>query len=312
MNILYIGTSDFAIEPLNAIVNNGYNIVGIITQKDKTGGRGKKLIKSPVKCFAEKKKIGILQPENINSESVKEFIKVNNVNLGIVVSYGQMIKQEIFSLPDLGMINIHPSLLPKYRGASPIQTCLLNGDIKTGVSVIRITDKMDAGCILLQKEVAVDINDNYFTLQNLLAQTGKELIIKFLKILESGNRVGETIQNEEEATYCKLIRKEDALINWNEPAVNIHNKIRAFAKWPVAFTYLKGKILKIYQSNYMNDAVTDKQPGTLIKLSKNKLLLVCGDNKMLEILKLQLQGKKILSAVDFLNGIKIETGDLLG
>jgi methionyl-tRNA formyltransferase len=312
MNIIYIGTSEFAVKPLKLLLEQGFNVCAVVTRKDKAGGRGKKIIKSPVKEFAEKRSLNILQPDNINCNEIKNFIQKNNINLGIVVSYGGIIKEFIYSLPEYGMINIHPSLLPKYRGPSPIQSALLNGDKETGVSVIRITDKMDAGPVLLRERIDISTDDNFFTLHDMLAETGACLLIKCVKQIKA-KKISEHPQNEHEAVYCNIIDKESGLIRWNEPAEKIHNKIRAFVKWPVAFTYLNGKVLKIYASKYnANYKVSDKISGTVVKLSKKSFGVVCGDGVLLEILKLQLQGKKVLQVNDFLNGIKLTTGDLLG
>ena len=310
LNILFIGTSEFAVKPLELLCKQNYNIAAVLTRRDKTGGRGKKLIKSPVKEFAEKNRLNIIQPENINSSEVSDFIKNKDIHLGIVISYGGIIKKDIFSAPKYGTINVHPSLLPKYRGPSPIQSSLLHGDEKTGVSVIEITDKMDAGPILLQEEEIISINDNYFSLHDKLSEKGGELLLKYLINMEKTEK---KYQNDNEATYCNLIKKEHGLINWEKDSFEIHNQIRAFVKWPVAFTLFKGKILKIYTSKYSEDSeFPEFSPGSILKLSKKKFGVVCGDGKLLEILKLQLQGKKMLDAHEFLNGMNIETGEMLG
>ncbi len=307
MNILFIGTSEFAVIPLKQLVENRFNIKAVITQPDKIGGRGKKIIQSPVKTAALENNLNIFQPDSINCNEVKSLIKNENIDLGIVISYGQIIKPEIFNLPKYKIINIHPSLLPKYRGPSPIQSCLLNGDKKTGVSIIEISEKTDAGDILSQQGTDISMEDDYFSLHEKLSNIGAEILINVIKNIDTLKR---KIQDENSATYCRLISKEDAFILWKKPAVEIHNQIRALVKWPVAYTNFQGKILKIYKSKIIYDKYHEK-PGTIIRLSKKSFGVVCGDGQLIEILKLQLQGKKILDTSTFLNGINLKTGETL-
>lgn len=307
MNIIFIGTSEFAVLPLKKLIDRGFNVEAVVTQPDKRGGRGKKLIFSPVKTASQYLGIDILQPENINSKSIENFILEKKIDLGVVVSYAQIISKEIFTIPKYKIINIHPSLLPLYRGPSPIQSCLLNGDIKTGVSIIEISEKMDAGDILCQKEVKIEENDDYYSLHNKLSHLGADLLIN---VIEQIDNITKIKQNEDLATYCKLITKEDGLINWNDNSLKIYNQIRALVAWPVSYTYFNGKILKIYRSKILNRRF-NLPAGTLVRISKKSFGVVCGDKRLIEILEVQLAGKKVLKASEFLNGVNIKTGDIL-
>jgi methionyl-tRNA formyltransferase len=310
MKVLFIGTSEFGIAPLRALIEHNRQISAVITQQDKLAGRGRKLLPSPIKVFAKNNNLKILQPPNINSSEIENFILENKIDIGIIVSYGQIIKENIFSIPKYKMINIHPSLLPKYRGPSPIQTALLNGDKITGVTIIQINEKMDEGDIISQKEIPIELNDNYFTLHEKLSNIGGDLLIESLDKFEKNN-VKLIKQDNKKASYSKLITKELAKIDWNQTSKFIHNQIRALVKWPVAYTIFNNKILKIYESNPLSVKFNDMPPGYVVKLSKKSFGVVCGDGFVLEILKLQLQGKKILETLQFLNGMQIKTGDIL-
>ncbi len=313
MKILFIGTSEFAVQPLSILLKNSFHVDTVITQPDKKGGRGKKFVTSPVKQLAEKYNIKILQPENINSIETINYIRMKNYDIGILVSYGQIIKKEVFQLPKYNIINLHPSLLPKYRGPSPIQSALLNGEKTTGNTIMKISDKMDAGDIIAQEIYYIKASDDYSALHDRLSEKGGNLLINVLENFKKNNIVY-LKQNEEEATYCRLITKKYASINWEQSSNEILNKIKALCKWPVAYTYLNSNILKIYKADiYKNGYNTEiYQSGTIIKFSKKSFGVVCGDKKILQILQLQLQGKKILDASSFLNGIRLNTGDTLG
>jgi methionyl-tRNA formyltransferase len=307
MKILFIATSEFAVLPLKKLIENGFNIEAVITQPDKSGGRGKRIIQSPVKLIALEHNLNILQPENINSYKIKEFIKTSKIDIGVVISYGQIISSEIFNLPKYKIVNVHPSLLPKYRGPSPIQSCLLNGDKETGVSIIEISEKMDSGDILKQASIKILEDDDYFTLHCKLSDLGARLLVDVINNIKN---LKKQKQHEAQATYCKLISKQNGAIDWTQTCTQIHNQIRALTKWPVAYTHLKGKILKIYKSKILYKD-SELPPGSVERLSKKSFAVVCGNKQLLEILKLQLQGKKILNTADFINGINLKTGELL-
>ncbi len=309
MNILFIGSGEFAVIPFKRIIEENFNIIALITQPDKPGGRGKKMLPTPVKKEALKYDVKILQPENINSKEIEDFILENKIDLNIVISYGQLIKKNIFNLPKYNSINVHPSLLPKYRGATPIQSAILDGEKETGVSIIEIDERMDSGDILAQKVVKINEEDDYFSLSEKLSNLGGELLIETINMMKK-KVIKKIPQNDLEATYCRKISKIDGLINWNESSERIFNKIRAFVKWPVCYSFCKGKLIKFYKSKVINKKYNEHLPGTAIRLDKKNFGVVCGDLKLLKIEKLQMQGKKVLNTAEFLNGFSINTGDI--
>ncbi len=308
-NILFIGSGEFGVPFLEYLLEKkDLNIVAVITQPDKPGGRGRKLLPTPVKKIALKHNLKILQPENINSTEVYNFIVQNNVKLNVVISYGQILKKEIIYAPKFNSINVHPSLLPKYRGASPIQNVLLNGENETGISIIEINEEMDAGDILAQEKIKISIDDDFYSLTEKLENLGIELLFNtIINILN--NRVKRVKQDPSKASYCKKILKDDGLINWKENSLNIYNKIRAFTKWPVCYTYHKNNLIKIYKAK-LTDQEFNYFPGFIYRIDKKNFGVICGDKKLLKIERLQLQGKKILNSSDFLNGYPLNTGDI--
>ena len=307
--IIFIGSGKFAVPFLEFLVKKkDIEILAVITQPDKHGGRGKKLLPTPVKEFALKCNLKLLQPMDINSQEIIDFIKSNDIKLNVVISYSQILKKELIYAPEYNSINVHPSLLPKYRGASPIQNVLLNGEGKTGISIIEINEEMDAGDILAQKEVKIDIEDDFYSLSERLIDTGRELLYETIQKIFN-NAIKKIHQNDIEATYCRKISKKEGLIKWNENSLKIYNQIRALVHWPVAYTYFKGKMVKIYKSK-LTDKLNTLPAGSIYKFNKKNFGVVCGDKKILKIEKLQPQGKKIISASDFINGYKIETGDM--
>ena len=307
--IIFTGSGKFAVPFLEFLIKKkDIEIFAVITQPDKLGGRGKKLLPTPVKEFALNYNLKLLQPEDINSPEIIDFIKTNNIKLNVVISYGQILKKELIYSPEFNSINVHPSLLPEYRGASPIQNVLLNGDEKTGISIIEINEKMDAGDVLAQKEVKITIEDDFYSLSEKLIETGIELLYEtILKIFN--NTVKKIPQNDIEATYCRKISKKDGLIKWNENSLKIYNQIRALVHWPVCYTFFKGKMIKIYKAK-LTDESNNLPAGSIYKFDRKKFGVVCGDKKILKIEKLQPQGKKIILASDFINGYKIGTGDM--
>ena len=307
-NVIFTGSGEFAVKPLEFLLKKEINILAIITQPDKIGGRGKKLIPTPVKKFALDKNIKILQPNSINSPEIIDFIKKNRIKINVVVDYGQILKDEVINVPELYTINLHPSLLPKYRGTSPIQSVLLNDEKITGVSVIEVTSKIDAGDIFSQEKITISDEDDYFSLFEKLSSLGAELLYNtIIEILE--NKEKKIPQDDKLATYCKKIKKEDGLINWEETSREIFNKIRAFVKWPTCYSFHKGNLIKFYKAKILNKKY-NSPPGTAIRLDKKNFGIVCGDKNLLKIEKLQLQGKKILNTSDFLNGYQIISGDI--
>lgn len=334
MRIVYIGTSDIAVPALLALIDAGYEIAAVITQPDRESGRGKNVHFSPVKEAALQKDLCILQPEKVGEEEIREQIKIISPDLFVVASYGQKIPQAIMDLAPYGCINIHPSLLPKYRGAAPLVGPILNGDAETGVSIMRLVQQLDAGNILAQETIPLDPKETVLTLEPKVAELGAKLLLSVIAGLENGS-VNETAQKEEDATYIRQITKEEGRINFTDPAEQIERQIRAYAPWPSAYTSLEGKTFKIWAADVVGQAAEASEPGMETKLcpmhekchpdgygktmlpgtvsfsGKKTLIVQCGKG-CLSLKEVQLEGKKRMTIEEFLRGKKIEKGFVFG
>ncbi len=276
IKIIFIGTSQFGRPALESLIKNGYQILKVVTQPDKTSGRKKELIPSPIKSFALENNLEILQPKKISE--IKEEISNLNSDLIIVASYGQIISEEILNYPSFKSINLHPSLLPKYRGPSPIQTAILNGDKNTGTTIMLMDAKMDHGPILIQKKIKIEDNDNYQSLEKKLSRLSAKTLIEILpQYLKK--EIEPKIQDEDQATYTKMFSRQDGKINLNDNPKEIEKKIRAFYPWPGVWTIIEGKRIKILE----------------VKIVNNSLILK----------KVQPEGKKSMDWKSFKYGIKI-------
>jgi len=310
LNIIFIGTPEFGAIILEGLIKSNYKPFLVITAPDKPIGRKQTLTPPPVKVSAQNYNIAVAQPEKI--KDWKEEIKKLKPDLIILASYGQIIPKEILDAPRYGCLNIHPSLLPKYRGASPIQYAILNGDEKTGVTIMRMSEKLDAGPILANSEWQIANRITYKELHDKLAEMGAELLIENLPKLFSG-QLSPQPQDDLKATYTKILTKEDGKIDWQKPAVEIERKIRALNPWPGTFcqwqTVNKRQILKILEADVFNFN-DEKKPGQVFLFGKEKLTVKTGKNYLI-IQKLQLEGGKPLSYQDFLRGHKEIIGTIL-
>ena len=301
MKIIFLGSSDFSVPSLKRIIEDGHEVLAVVCQPDRPNARGNKIEISGVKKLALEKEIPVYQFNKIRTEGV-DIIKNLNADLMVVVSYGQILSQELIDLPKLGTINVHGSLLPKYRGASPIASVILNGEEKTGITIMRIAQEVDAGNMLLKEETKILENETCGELSQRLSEIGANLLSKALVELEKGTLV-EEVQNHKEATFTKMIKKEDALINFNEDAKTIVNKIRAFNPSPVAFTQRNGEKIKIYQAEVVSANENIAAGEVVLQSSKEGLVVKCGKDAI-KILKLQAPGGKVLDYKNYLNGRK--------
>ena len=308
-----MGTPDFAVCALSAIIDGGYNVVGAVTQPDRKRGRGEEVSFCPVKSYAVKKGIPVYQYESIRKEGVGD-IKRIDPDIVITCAFGQIISQEILDIPKYGVINIHASLLPKYRGSSPIQWCLVNGEKKTGITIMRTALAVDSGDILLHKEINILPEENAGQLFDRLAVLGGQAIVQALEIISSGQAVY-IPQDEKSATHYPMINKEDGKIDWANPADSIFNRMRGFTPWPSAFTYLDGKIFKISKCRVCGDVdiaenMKEYSCGE-VYASKSRAFVKTGDG-IVELIEVQLEGKKSMEISAFLSGGKLKSGVKLG
>jgi len=305
-----MGTPQFAVPALQQLTEKGYKPLLCVTQPDKPQGRKRRLTAPVIKQRALELSIPVIQPENINDQETLEFIKELNPDLIITAAYGGYIGRTLRKLPKLGAINIHPSLLPLWRGASPVNASLWTGDQETGVTIFRLVAKMDAGPMLYQSIYTIKEEDNYTKLLEKLAIAGAEDLIKLIHQFENGE-VKKRIQDESKATICWKLNKEDFHINWAEKARYIYNQVRALAEKPGASTEFRNKQLKII-STRLTGKKSNITPGTIIEVIKSSGILVATGDEDLLIKYLQPAGKKIMYAYDFNLGARIENGERFG
>lgn len=294
-----MGTPSFSVPILEALIKE-YEVVAVVTQPDKIGGRGHGLITSPVKECATMHNLKIYQPEHIK-DVYDELINLN-ADLIVTAAYGQFVGEKLLKAPTFKAINCHASILPKYRGGSPIHAAIKNGDKETGVTIMYMEKKMDAGDILAVKKIPILDSDNVGTMFEKLSIIGRDLLLETIPLLVAG-KITPIKQNEDEATFAYNITSEEELVDFNQDARKVFNHIRAYNPFPVAHMKLDGEDIKLYDSIVLDEA-TNEKPGTLIINQKGHLKVACGNNTVLEILSLKRPGKKQMSGRDFLNGYK--------
>jgi methionyl-tRNA formyltransferase len=309
MQIVFLGTPEFAVPSLKALAGVGHNIEAVFTQPDRPKGRGNQLAASPVKQAALELGFRVLQPERIRRAEPVAAIAEMKPELMVVVGYGQIIPQSIIAIPTHGILNVHASLLPKYRGAAPIQWAIANGETETGVTIMRIDAGLDTGDMLAQRATPIGAEETASELSKRLAAAGAELLIQSIRDIERGN-ARYTPQDNANATYAPVLKKEDGRIDWSLPASVIHNRMRGFMPWPGAYTTFRGQALRIYNASPITVPFS-AEPGTL-KTDKRTLRVICGHDSALELGEIQLEGKKRVGVDAFLNGHNIEPGERLG
>lgn len=304
MNVVFMGTPDFAVPSLERIAEK-HNVLAVFTQPDKPVGRKMVMTPPDAKVCAEKLSIPVYQPNRIREEESCQLIKSLNPDVIVVVAYGQILPEEILNIPKYGCINVHGSLLPKYRGAAPIQWSVINGDKVTGVTTMYMEKGLDTGDILLSKEYEIGINETAGEVFDNLSVMGGELIIKTLEEAENNN-LHPIKQDDSKSTYAKILDKSMCQIDFTKSNIEVHNQIRGLCPWPVASTKLNGKTLKIFSST-----LSEKSGKTGEIISTNPLTIACGSGSV-EINTVQLQGKKKMDSKSFLQGHKLEIGYIIG
>lgn len=302
MDIVFLGTPDFAVPSLKALVDNGYNVKAVITQPDRPKGRGNKLTISPVKEFALSKGIPVFQPEKIKNEP--EILNNLKPDLMITAAFGQILSKENLDAAPLGCVNVHGSLLPKYRGSSPIQWAVINGEEETGITTMYTALGVDCGDIILQESIKIGKNETAGELFDRLAVLGAEVLIKTVKLIEEG-KAPRIPQNEEEATHFPMLDKQKAKIDFSNSAKQIENLVRGLNPWPVAWASCADEVVKIYSAHVL-DKKSDKAPGEIIFADKDNGILVATGDGVLSVDVLQIPGKKAMEAKVFLLGNKLK------
>lgn len=307
--IVFMGTPDFSVPPLKVLHESVHEVSLVVTQPDRPKGRGRKMMPPPVKEAAVKMGYRVIQPEKVNTDEFKAIMEQVKPDLFVVVAFGHILSQDILNIPRLGAINIHASLLPKYRGAAPIQWAVINGEKETGVTTMFMDRGMDTGHMLLKEKLEISTDDTAGTLHDRLAKAGADILSKTLKEFEQ-----ETIkpipQDNSKATYARPLKKKDGLIDWNKPAETLECFIRGMTPWPGAFTFFNKKRLRIFKARPL-DVKSTEAPGTILQSFPDELRVGAGDQSVLSILEIQGPSGKRLEIKDFLRGCQVPAGTIL-
>ena len=308
MKILFFGSDELGIPCLDEIKKR-FNLIGVVTASDKPKGRGLKISSTPVKEWALKNGISVYQPAKIDNDFVNS-LKNIEPELIVLISYGEILPINVINIPSAGAINLHPSLLPKYRGAAPLEWTLINGEKETGISIIKMNKKVDTGEIILQKKIPIDENDDAFTLRKKIMEASPEILVSAISHLKDGEKLS---HQTGKPSYAPKLKKENGLINWHKSCIIIYNLVRGVIEWPGAYTFLdtlKGvKYLKIWKVKFGEREGQYGKPGEVIKLGQDFIEVACGQGNI-KIMKLQIEGKKILPAEEFIKGVKIPVGTI--
>ena len=307
MKILFMGTPDFAV-PCFDVLNSEYEIVGAFTKVDKPNMRGKKIKFTPVKEYALEHNIPVYQPNSLKTEETFQLIKELAPDLIVVVAYGKILPKEIIELPKYGVINVHSSLLPKYRGAAPINAAIIHGEKETGVSIMYIAEELDAGDVILTVSTEISDEDNFMTLHDRLRDLGAEALLKAVKLIEK-DEAPRTVQEHSKATFVKPFKKEDCKINWNTTEREIFNFVRGMNPFPSAYTLLDEKIFKIYGVKENFKTYEEGETGEVVDIKKGEGPVVKTKNGSVILTAVKPENKKLLSGADIINGNMLKKGD---
>ena len=307
MRIAFMGTPAFAVASLERLVRDGHEICGVFTQPDKPKNRGMKLTFSPVKEYALSQGLPVYQPERMRGEEALSLLRSLEPELTVVAAYGQILPEEILNVPRLGSVNVHASLLPKYRGAAPINWAILNGEQETGVTIMYMAKKLDAGDMILSRSTPIDPAEDAEALYARLAQIGADALGEAILLLSAGT-APRTAQHDALSTYAPMLSRALSPIDWNKSAQSIVNQVRGLVPWPCASTMLDGKVLKIYSAEILEHSIG--APGTM-RAAKRGIECACGDGKGVLLTMVQAEGGKRMPAAAYLNGRRIAAGTLL-
>jgi methionyl-tRNA formyltransferase len=307
LRVVFFGTPAFAVPTLEHLVHSSHKVVGVVTQPDRPRGRGQQVTEGPVKALSAALALPVYQPEKLARDQFESDLRGLDADIGVVAAYGKILPDWLLATPRLGLINVHASLLPKYRGASPIHRAVIAGDAETGVTIMRVVKALDAGPMLSAVRVPIGPDDNTAVIEGLLAIKGAELLVRTLDEIDAG-RAREVPQDESQVTYAPKLAKGEGLIDWSMPAVAIHNLVRGLWPWPHAFTYLSGQRYIVHRSR-VAPVAGNAPPGTIVAASAAQGLHVsCGDGTALELVDIQLEGKRIMSARDAMAAKILATG----
>jgi methionyl-tRNA formyltransferase len=311
VRIAFFGTPEFAVPTLEALLGSTHEVVLVVTQPDRPRGRGQRVSYGPVKQLAETRGVPVLQPDKLSRDAWAAKLAAFRIDLGVVAAYGKILPDWLLDLPRLGLINVHASLLPRYRGASPIHRAVMNGDPETGVTIMRVVKALDAGAMLATAKVPIGPDDRTDLIERELARIGAALLVDTVDRMAAGS-VDEVPQRDADATYAPRLRKEEGLVDWSRPARAIHNQIRGLHPWPHAFTFGPGGRLILHRSAVAPVSIAAVAPGAVVTASQSHGVSVATGDGVLELLELQAEGGKVLPARVFVAGHPLKPGDRLG
>lgn len=309
VKVVFMGTPDFSVPVLRQIIEDGHEVIGVVTQPDRPVGRKKVLTPPPVKVEAEKHGILVLQPQRIREKEEYEKVMALKPDLVVTAAFGQILPKELLEAPTYGCINVHASLLPELRGGAPIHYSIIQGKEKTGVTIMYMVEKLDAGDILTQVEVPIEERDTVGTLHDKLSAAGAELLSNTIPLLLEG-KITPVKQEEEHATFAYNIKREQEKIDWSKSGEEIYNHIRGMHPWPVAYTTLQGQVVKVWWGEKVH--ASRNEPGVILDIEADGFVVATGNETAIKITDLQPAGKKRMSGTEFLRGIKLQTGIQLG
>jgi methionyl-tRNA formyltransferase len=309
LRVVFFGTPAFAVPTLEALLSSSHAVVGVVTQPDRPRGRGQKTSDAPVKARALVSKLPILQPDRLKSPDFVEAFAALRADLAVVAAYGKILPESLIATPRLGMINVHASLLPRYRGAAPVHRAIIDGESQTGVTIMRVVKALDAGPMMATVRRPIGVDDTSDAVEADLARLGAPLLVEVVDQLAAGGAT-ETPQDDSAASYASRLTKDDGVVDWRWPARRIHNLIRGLHPWPHAFSHLEGRRLILLRSA-VDDEPSHAQPGTVLDASADRLTVAAGEGR-LHLLQLQPEGKRALSAREFLAGHRVPAGAAFG
>ena len=306
MRIVFFGTPQFAVPTLEALLGSAHPVCGVVTQPDRPRGRGQRVSESPVKALAAAQGLPTLQPDRLRDPAVADALRAWRPDLGVVAAYGKLIPESMLALPPHGLINVHASLLPKYRGAAPVQRAVIDGEAETGVTIMRVEKMLDAGPMLARVKRPIGPDETADVIERDLALLGAGLLLEVVQQIAAGT-VREELQDFMVCSYAPKVTKDEGLIDWTLPALYIHNRVRGLYPWPHAYTYLDGIRLIVLKTR-VEDAPTRARPGTVVDLSRDAIHVATGHEGRIAIGRLQLEGGRPLETRDFLAGHRVAPG----
>jgi methionyl-tRNA formyltransferase len=310
LRIVFFGTPEFAVPTLDALLAAApHTVVGVVTQPDRPRGRGQKVSDAPVKARALAAGLPVLQPERMKDPEFLDALSAWDTDLGVVAAYGRILTETMLAIPRLGMINVHASLLPRYRGAAPVHRAVIAGELSTGVTIMRVVKALDAGATIVKEHRPIGPDETSEEVERALAQIGARLLVAVVDLMARNNAV-EWPQNDAEATYAHRLTKEDGVIDWNWPAARVHNLVRGLHPWPHAFSFLHGKrfILRRSAIDAPGSEGGSGPPGTILEAEGDRLIVATGDGP-LRLVEIQAEGKRPMNAREFLAGHRLAAGD---